>query len=62
MKCITIQEASVAIGFISPEMLYHMAKWNMIPSVRTGLQVLIDEDDIPRIINSFKVQPKQAQA
>lgn len=58
MPCITIQEAAQRIGCISSAMLYRMAQHEQIPVVRMGRRVLVDIDDIPVIISSFKVQPR----
>lgn len=58
MQCITIKEAAKRIGCISTAMLYRMAQQELIPVVRMGRRVLVDSNDIPGIIDSFKVQPK----
>jgi excisionase family DNA binding protein len=62
MKCITIAEAAERIGCISVEFLYKLAREEAIPVVRLGRRVLVDEDDVPRIIRQFKVQPKRGEA
>jgi len=58
MKCLTIQEAAERIGNISDSFLYRMCREGQVVHVRMCNRVLIDEDDLPDIINSFKVKPK----
>lgn len=61
MKCLTINEAAGRIGNISAQLLYKLCREGRVLHVRIAGRVLIDEDDIPEIINSFKVRPKPAR-
>ncbi|MGD9939112.1 MAG: helix-turn-helix domain-containing protein [Clostridia bacterium] len=60
MKCLSVPEAAARVGF-SSKMLYRCASAGRIPVVRIGKRVLIDEDDLPVIVNLFKVLPAQGQ-
>jgi len=52
--CISLDEAAVRIGGISRRMLSKLAGEGRIPCVRIGRRVLIDSQDLPAIIDSFK--------
>jgi len=57
MRCITIPEAAELIG-VSVSMLYRLCRENKILHVRIGGRVLIDEDEIDEILDSFKRGPR----
>lgn len=58
-RCLTVAEAAVQIGAISREMLYKLASEGRIPCVRIGRRVLIDSQDLPAIIDSFKAPARR---
>ena len=62
MKCVSMAEAAERIGCISPGLLYRLAQQQEIPVVRMGRRVLIDEDDLPKIVEQFKVPSKRGVA
>jgi excisionase family DNA binding protein len=56
MKCITAKEAADRIG-CSAWFLRKEVREHRVPVIRFGTRMLFNEDDIPAIIATYRVEP-----